>query len=750
MASIYPASLEDTPDVKEGFLCPLCLKDLQSFYQLQGHYEDEHSGDNRHVGGQLKSLVQKAKKATDKLLKRDGDERTGSSYESCYYGGVDPYMWEPQELGATRSHLDFFKKQRAARIDHYVIEVNKSIIRLEKLTSFDRTNMDAAQIRSLEKSVVSWVNDQDVPFCPDCGGKFNIRNRRHHCRLCGSIMCRKCTEFIPLLLAYKLTSGTREALWAPGQSGSPGSAGPVMQQTSRRGSINSISSVTSVLEEKDEDRVRCCHHCMEALLWQQHKLEEKDHVPDIVKLYERLRMCMEKVEAKAPEYTRMAESLNAGETTCNLESAAALRMEIQKYYELIDVLSKKILTLGLKDEVQPHPKALQLQRMVRYTATLFIQEKLLGLTSLPTKEKYEELKKKRREEQEKRAQQERQAGLEAQKCRMENEHDRVALGANENVSGPRITKAGGWLPQSDTLHTRSELDDPLLQQIKNIESFLRQARFANRTDEVAMLEENLRQLQDEFDAQQTSRAMQLSQRLAEETDLQQKQIEHLQQRELENRNQSKNSTLDFRDRENVLKREEAEGDFEDTGLPIKSSPKSLSLLLGNSPPLERQRDKHTPTPPTRNPFDEEHFSPDKEEPTNSQTANGKKVYNPFEEENDEMEDTDTAEVKSPRNPFEDEDYGDGGNRFKGVSGEIPAASTNPFYEEVDEDGTAVDGMIEEELLLQQIDNIRAYIFDAKLSGRSDEVKLLSENLKELQQTLQEQKIKNSGHHKLVL
>lgn len=35
--------------------------------------------------------------------------------------------------------------------------------------------------------------------------------------------------------------------------------------------------------------------------------------------------------------------------------------------------SKKILTLGLKDEVQPHPKALQLQRMVRYAATLFIQ-----------------------------------------------------------------------------------------------------------------------------------------------------------------------------------------------------------------------------------------------------------------------------------------------------------------------------------------------------------------------------------------
>lgn len=55
MASSYPSPFEGTGEVKEGFLCPLCLKDLQSFYQLQDHYEEEHSGDDRHVRGQLKS-----------------------------------------------------------------------------------------------------------------------------------------------------------------------------------------------------------------------------------------------------------------------------------------------------------------------------------------------------------------------------------------------------------------------------------------------------------------------------------------------------------------------------------------------------------------------------------------------------------------------------------------------------------------------------------------------------------------------
>lgn len=55
MASSYPPPFEGAGEVKEGFLCPLCLKDLQSFYQLQEHYEEEHSGDDRHVRGQLKS-----------------------------------------------------------------------------------------------------------------------------------------------------------------------------------------------------------------------------------------------------------------------------------------------------------------------------------------------------------------------------------------------------------------------------------------------------------------------------------------------------------------------------------------------------------------------------------------------------------------------------------------------------------------------------------------------------------------------
>lgn len=87
----------------------------------------------------------------------------------------------------------------------------------------------------------------------------------------------------------KLIAGTREALCVPGspsQSQSPPAGGGSSGMGSRRGSISSLSSVTSMLEEKDDEKIRCCHHCMDTLLKRQQKLEEKDHVPDIVKLYE--------------------------------------------------------------------------------------------------------------------------------------------------------------------------------------------------------------------------------------------------------------------------------------------------------------------------------------------------------------------------------------------------------------------------------------------------------------------------------
>ncbi|KAH0630198.1 hypothetical protein JD844_012922 [Phrynosoma platyrhinos] len=756
MATSYTPPFDDPGEVREGFLCPLCLKDLQSFYQLQSHYEEEHSIEDKDVKGQLKNLVQKAKKAKNKLLKRDDDRTDGGSqerYESYSYGGVDPCMWEPQELGATRSHLSDFKKHRAARIDHYVVEVNKLIIRLEKLTSFDRTNTDSAKIRAIEKSVVPWVNDQDVPFCPDCGTKFSIRNRRHHCRLCGSIMCKKCMELVSLPFASKLTTASKEVL----ASHTSPNCSPNSIQGSRRGSISSVSSVSSVLDEKDDDRIRCCRHCKDTLLKREQQIDEREYTPDVVKLYEKLRLCMEKVDQKAPEYIKMAESLNAGETTYSLEHASRLRMEVQKMYELIDALSKKILTLGLNEEPQPHPRTLQLQRMIRYSATLFVQ-----------------------------------ATLEIQRRHEEKSTDyasRSLTASNGEVPRTkRVKKAEGWLPTA-SISRQQELSDPLLQQIDNITSFIKQAKEANRLDEVQMLQENLRQLQDEYDQQQTERAIELSKRQAEMEEMQREQLQILCEKEWEREHKkrlsqhSRTRSLDFREVKHNKAENEKESinqisqalDLDTTQNRSNPSSKASSPSGGDKVPTcespvfpflplripqhDRITEQNVTVP--LNPFEDgavvsmlrrEPDNPFAEDSTPVacspiQALHGdKKEYNPFEEE--DCHQANGAAVSAP-NPFEDAvgnpfhapvGHQESGNPFE----ESSSSSMNPF--EVDNDDyndVSGEDIIEEELLLQQIDNIKAYIFDAKHSGRMDEVDVLTENLKELKHTLAKQKEKSS-------
>lgn len=88
--------------------------------------------------------------------------------------------------------------------------------------------------------------------------------------------------WVPSVFADKLTSASRDTLsthTSPSQS--PGSV-----HGSRRGSIGSVSSVSSVLDEKEDERIRCCGHCKDTLLRKEQQMDEREHTPAITRLYE--------------------------------------------------------------------------------------------------------------------------------------------------------------------------------------------------------------------------------------------------------------------------------------------------------------------------------------------------------------------------------------------------------------------------------------------------------------------------------
>ncbi len=40
-----------------------------------------------------------------------------------------------------------------------------------------------------------WWRDEGVGSCLDCGIKFTIYERRHHCRSCGKVFCSSCSQY---------------------------------------------------------------------------------------------------------------------------------------------------------------------------------------------------------------------------------------------------------------------------------------------------------------------------------------------------------------------------------------------------------------------------------------------------------------------------------------------------------------------------------------------------------------------------
>ncbi|KAM7309369.1 hypothetical protein ISCGN_013000, partial [Ixodes scapularis] len=186
----------DDIEVKEGYLCPICVKDLGTIEELTAHFEAAHSAEEKDVLQSLKGLIGRAKR---KILK---EKDLGDSRAEEDDNGPDSFSrlnWDYQEIGATQRHTEAFRSIRSQRVERYVSQTNKLLIRLGKLLS--DAPADPEKRKAHEKSIVPWIQDGDVKLCPGCAKPFNLSRRRHHCRLCGGIMCHVCSQFLDFALA---------------------------------------------------------------------------------------------------------------------------------------------------------------------------------------------------------------------------------------------------------------------------------------------------------------------------------------------------------------------------------------------------------------------------------------------------------------------------------------------------------------------------------------------------------------------
>ena len=41
---------------------------------------------------------------------------------------------------------------------------------------------------------IGWILNEDILICMICSNEFTLLNRRHHCRVCGDIICVECSK----------------------------------------------------------------------------------------------------------------------------------------------------------------------------------------------------------------------------------------------------------------------------------------------------------------------------------------------------------------------------------------------------------------------------------------------------------------------------------------------------------------------------------------------------------------------------
>lgn len=169
----------------------------------------------------------------------------------------------------------------------------------------------------------------------------------------------------------------------------------------------------------------------------------------------------------------MCASLHAGEQTYNLVDSQALRGSIGKQGEILDAVSKRIAAIPLNPEI---PRAVTLQNAIRRSTSNYIKDTLLSLPPLPTP-----------------------AELSKKRTRL---RDNIPQPTPKAFVPQKLTINSGWSPVVVTERSlREQSDDPLKQQMNNVQEYINQARKASRFEEVASLESHLKELREVYEKQ---------------------------------------------------------------------------------------------------------------------------------------------------------------------------------------------------------------------------------------------------------
>lgn len=270
--------------------------------------------------------------------------------------------------GFERNHNELFFATRRKTVDKAYLEISRLEKRLSRLTQLlanppppDPHEQSTSsflwslagskpQTRALEQTVVTWEDDAKVVQCPFCQQQFSQYTfRRHHCRICGRVVCSDPTT----------GCSTEVAL--------------------------NVDAVPSNPSEKPTAQVsldiRMCKDCQHTIFSKSDFARQLTTAPPSQRAYEHLTQFERGIRLLTPKFQKLLITLQDPDkppSPSQLADATKVRKRLMDAFTQYDVAARRI-----RDLQTDSPTQARLQKVVYAQATTFLHLHMLPLKSLP-------------------------------------------------------------------------------------------------------------------------------------------------------------------------------------------------------------------------------------------------------------------------------------------------------------------------------------------------------------------------------
>ncbi|SPO21665.1 related to vacuolar segregation protein PEP7 [Ustilago trichophora] len=269
----------------------------------------------------------------------------------------------------------------------------------ELWTSFRaRGRGEDPSIRQAEQSIVNWQDDAEAKACPICATPFSFTVRKHHCRLCGRVVCAS-PHLTRLAWAEQMGSGTGKTLTAEERAALDGKCSGNIVADPISGRIEEVKEGAAASSSTSPSKgVRICLDCKSIVRKRQYMMDDEP-LPIFMKLYEALMRVQKEIEQSLPEFQEMVLGLQKQDQTAALGSSIRANIELQRdavqarkqllaNFATYDELAKRIRALPVGDKANTagfgsDAAQERIQHAIFTRANLFLQQNMLPLQSLP-------------------------------------------------------------------------------------------------------------------------------------------------------------------------------------------------------------------------------------------------------------------------------------------------------------------------------------------------------------------------------